>query len=351
MKIHMNNTLKLVALAVFTATSLQAMEGYKDANALGLELIEASKSRNLEELTRLLDEGGAHVDKQDEDGKTALMWAALDRDRPEFLQKLIDAKADLNIQDNDGYTALIHTVVVWNYVGSLEKLIEAKADLNIQDGDGRTALMWAALYGHQNSVQKLIDAGADISIEDNRGQTALTLAQFKKKIECVSALEKAELGLQLIEAAKENKPEHVAALIAEGVPVNIQDENGWTALMVAAYRGHTDCLQKLIAAGADLDLKNCHGNTALQLAKLPYTNKNIQECVALLENPIARNKNRDTKSTGNKVDEKGTAKPTINKSNTGIKRLAFVGIGVLVVGIIGFIAHHALKTHGANHKK
>ena len=34
------------------------------------------------------------------------------------------------------------------------------------------------------------------------------------------------------------------------------DQDGWTALMCAAYHGHTETAQALIALGADIEAKN-----------------------------------------------------------------------------------------------
>lgn len=59
-----------------------------------------------------------------------------------------------------------------------------------------------------------------------------------------------------------------AVLMCFGTPsfsqgVNARDNNGWTALMVAAYRGQTDQVEALIAAGADVNAKDGKGETAL----------------------------------------------------------------------------------------
>ena len=52
-----------------------------------------------------------------------------------------------------------------------------------------------------------------------------------------------------------------------------------TALNLSALKGHDQCLNLLIKAGARLDLKDNSGNTALAVAKT----FNHPKCVALLE--------------------------------------------------------------------
>ena len=52
-----------------------------------------------------------------------------------------------------------------------------------------------------------------------------------------------------------------------------------TALTLSALKGHDQCLNLLIKAGARLDLEDNWGDTALANAK----DKNHPKCVALLE--------------------------------------------------------------------
>jgi ankyrin repeat protein len=49
--------------------------------------------------------------------------------------------------------------------------------------------------------------------------------------------------------------------------VNVQDSNGWTALMKAAYWNQVAVIKVLADRGADLNLMNSKGETAFALAK------------------------------------------------------------------------------------
>jgi hypothetical protein len=44
--------------------------------------------------------------------------------------------------------------------------------------------------------------------------------------------------------------------------VQVSDNHGWTALMLAAYKGDADSVKALVAAGADLNARNNDGLTA-----------------------------------------------------------------------------------------
>jgi methionyl-tRNA formyltransferase len=50
-------------------------------------------------------------------------------------------------------------------------------------------------------------------------------------------------------------------------PLDLEDLNGWTALMVAAFHGNTEAASWLISAGATLGHQNRRGKTALMYAK------------------------------------------------------------------------------------
>ena len=60
----------------------------------------------------------------------------------------------------------------------------------------------------------------------------------------------------------------VLLLLENKAAVNLQDrQEHWTALMVAAGRGHTDVVQTLLDYHADNTLKDVDGDTALSFAQ------------------------------------------------------------------------------------
>lgn len=62
-------------------------------------------------------------------------------------------------------------------------------------------------------------------------------------------------------AAKEGNI--VQVLLDRDVNISIQTNFGWIALHMAARHGHMDVVHSMLAAGADVYKKSCHGLTVL----------------------------------------------------------------------------------------
>ncbi|MFD5136734.1 ankyrin repeat domain-containing protein [Streptomyces sp. NPDC058378] len=56
--------------------------------------------------------------------------------------------------------------------------------------------------------------------------------------------------------ARQGRTPELLEFFDHGLPVDVQDPEGNTALMLAAYHGHTGTVGALIGRGADVDLRN-----------------------------------------------------------------------------------------------
>jgi uncharacterized protein len=70
----------------------------------------------------------------------------------------------------------------------------------------------------------------------------------------------------LLAAARTGHAGTVRDMIAAGANVNVKDEHGNTPLIEAARNGHDDVVRALLAAGADAKARNDDRKTALMLA-------------------------------------------------------------------------------------
>ena len=80
----------------------------------------------------------------------------------------------------------------------------------------------------------------------------------------------------LMRAAKTGNEWQLKRLLESGADVNLKDNDGWTALMYAVrYNENLECTELLIEAGASIKDKNNYGSSALILAACYNNNPNV----------------------------------------------------------------------------
>jgi ankyrin repeat protein len=177
-------------------------------------------------------------------GRTLLVSASTEG-KLAMMEVLIKARADPNAQDESGMTALRH--VAWtgkNQVAVAKRLIVASADVNLKADDDWTPLIQAIYADPAVAVplgQVLLQAGADAGVVNNEGNTALTLAAERELVALIPALVKG------------------------GADVNERGRDG-TALCVAAEKGKAEVAKALLDAGADPNLGDRNNQTPLMKA-------------------------------------------------------------------------------------
>lgn len=101
----------------------------------------------------------------------------------------------------------------------------------------------------------------------------------KKSIPSILLFRLFQNGTKLIEAASDGSLERVASLLSLGADVNVRDKWGWSALSMAAYGGHESIAKLLLACGAETDVTDVDGDTPLDLA----TNRGHANVVIAIE--------------------------------------------------------------------
>ncbi|KAJ9445773.1 putative ankyrin repeat protein L63 [Diplonema papillatum] len=72
----------------------------------------------------------------------------------------------------------------------------------------------------------------------------------------------------------------VKELIAAGANVFAQTTDGWTALYVASYNGHSLVVKELTSAGADVRVRDSAGRTAVHWASNNGHSEVVKELIA-----------------------------------------------------------------------
>ncbi|MFA5104252.1 MAG: ankyrin repeat domain-containing protein [Candidatus Margulisiibacteriota bacterium] len=214
---------------------------------------------------------GIDVNAKDENGCVPLVWAAKFGGRLEMVETLVNAGA--KVKDGGNNAEILKGVLMWHKIETLKYLIKHGIDVNSRDKFGWTALMNAAYDGDKEAVEVLIAAGADIEAKNNDGDTALSLAREGGKDEVSEILLKpikssvnspeADKLAVLFERAREGNVEAINSLIAAKADINVKDRNGNTLLICSAFNNNPEAIEVLISAKADLDAKNDDGATAL----------------------------------------------------------------------------------------
>jgi ankyrin repeat protein len=179
--------------------------------------------------------------------------------------KSLIAAAGLLILATPVWAGPLHDAARAGDGAAIARLLEAGADIDEQDETGETALFAAALAGYPKTIEQLMIAGADATIGNDRGLTAVHAAALSGNAEAISVLVgdaklSARLSVDehdnkfgvtpLIIAAEENDGAIVAHLIGLGADLEITERHGYTALSRAGYHGHDEIVTILLRVGA-----------------------------------------------------------------------------------------------------
>lgn len=98
----------------------------------------------------------------------------------------------------------------------------------------------------------------------------------------------ADLGPDLLAAAKKGQTAAVESLVGRGASVDSRDKQGRTAIMLAAEHGHPDTVKLLLDKGAKADARDRQGWTAWGLAYLSSESERARVLDLLPAVPHAR---------------------------------------------------------------
>ncbi|MCC6778861.1 MAG: ankyrin repeat domain-containing protein [Hyphomicrobiales bacterium] len=193
----------------------------------------------------------------------------------------------------------LHDAAARGDVAEIERLIAEGEKPTIQDANSRTPLHVAAFLRRHDAARALLRLGADPNALDAQRYDIITIAAVADDLEMLKialegggnarAITSPYDGTALIAAAHLGHVEAVRLLIDAKAPLNHVNNLGWTALIEAVVLGsggarHTATVEALVKAGADVNIPDRHGTTALGHARM----RGYSQMARILEDAGAR---------------------------------------------------------------
>ncbi len=203
-----------------------------DGHAASVEKLLAGKARS-----QPLKEGGA----------SALENAALSRSIGPLKILLQHPSVKINYRNGKLLRTALITASRSGDRAKVKMLLDAKADPNIADADGKRAIHHAAGFSHRTVLQLLEQYGANLKAGVPNGRTLIHLAIYDSESS----------------AQVESRTEMVEWLLDRNLNPNAADCHGITPLMLAGMLAFTEIAQLLLKNGAELNLLDKDGRTAL----------------------------------------------------------------------------------------
>jgi uncharacterized protein len=175
----------------------------------------------------------------------------------------------------------LHSAAARNDAALIETLLEKGARVDARDASGRTALLVATHADAVDAARTLIAAGADVNARDNIEDSPYLYAAAEGRLEILRLTLAAGADLKsvnryggtgLIPASHHGHPDIVRELLKTDIAIDHVNRLGWTALLEAIILSdggstHTEILQFLVDAGADVSLADRDGVTPLAHAE------------------------------------------------------------------------------------
>lgn len=216
-------------------------------------LFKAIRSRRLDNAKLLLEKLGAEMECRDEQGRTPFLLACGHHEAAAWC--LMKAGADVGVVDNDGLTALHWAACAGRRALTAAILERDIIAVNCPADLGATPLMVACAARHVDVAEVLLDAGADADLATPDGWRALHVA--------VRACAAPIVRLLLVRGAAD--PDPVSLSLMHGgdlVPAS-------TPLLIAISLNSVRMMRHLLDAGADVNLAGLvSASTCVQLTSV-----------------------------------------------------------------------------------
>ena len=261
------------ALAVLVSACVVALAPDLSAQTQTTLLHQAVVAGDGAAVQRLI-RSGADVNVANRYGVTPLLLAA-QRGRGDLIDALLKAGASVKTAEArlpEGQTLLMHAARTGD-IASLKALITAGSNINARETrTGTTAAIWAATGNRADAVRVLAEAGADLNVLSKitsypHTQNGVLLSGLEEGYSYVGQTVLPRGGWSAaMYAAREGAVDAARALAESGANLDLTDPEGTTALIVAVINGHYDVAAVLVEKGANPNIADIKGMTPLYAA-------------------------------------------------------------------------------------
>jgi len=265
----------------------------------------------------ILRKHGCPVDIPDASGKTPLNYAYNFGDPQalvEMSSHLIKLGANPNAKDNEGKTQLHRDIHDPELVRNL--LLKDRVNPNEQDNNGDTPFHMAMRGGHKESVQFLLEVQANMKKCNKEGLTPFAqaidvgnfeLADMAASLSNINTIDTKKRSIA-VRAIARNDISALKYALDKGIDVSLADENKNTAIHWAASNDNSEPLLHILGCGITTDTLNEvneNGSTAVFIAAVKGYEKNL--ALLLQQGPDVRIKNKKNSTAFLRVCESGFA--------------------------------------------
>ena len=186
----------------------------------------------------------------------------------------LKCRSDLVAAVKQGDDEAVKTIIAWGVNVNTHSM-------------GRVALLQALFRGQHGCAKALVAAGVDVNAADHHGSSPLLVVASRgdlQSIKLLLATPHVDLNVAcndgwnaLMSAAFKDQAECIRLLVDSGADVNATTNNGWTPFMIACSNRFIHCVNFLLTSSdIKVDASRCHGITALMDASSSASIKCIQ---------------------------------------------------------------------------
>jgi uncharacterized protein len=235
-------------------------DDFSSEELIGVTPLALAAVQNNSALVSLLLDYGANPNLRTRNGNTILMLAAA-KTNLEVVKNLIAHGADPIARGQNDETALMYA-----QPESIITLIKAGVQINAQTYDGNTVLMGRVCDGCLDVTKLLIENGAIVNLQNHFGETALMLAAGYRNEFLEDSISQENEIKKILQVVKKTKP--LTQKTARDILILSQDRDYLLKSSGISKPNHpAEVVKFLIESGADVNLRDKQGFTALTYAK------------------------------------------------------------------------------------